>query len=333
MTLGTVIMRLSDKKNNAPIPYRDSKLTRLLQPALEGDSKVSIICNISPSSNAYDETLSTLKFAQRAKKIKQTIVKNDVTDSKALIVKYQNEIHLLQDRLREMEIRMSQEENKAVSAEVTERLSMLQEEKEVSDAKIESILQEKLQLQQDLDRLKSFIINADGLKPARPSYEIEEKNKHDGYLKTPFKRFSTVASRSGSGNFDLTPAKVEELKYEDRFEKQETMLTAGIENVISELYSDEPLKNISVLGPTPSLDECLRIIEEQAKTIEELKKSVKENRNLAEIIREQDDIIHKMEEEIEAKTDEIELIGDELKLCRNNLSKMQIAMKIKNFKK
>ena len=54
LTLGTVIMRLSDKKNNIPIPYRDSKLTRLLRSALEGKSKVMIICNISPAKEALE---------------------------------------------------------------------------------------------------------------------------------------------------------------------------------------------------------------------------------------------------------------------------------------
>lgn len=83
LTLGTVISKLSSKdKNGNPIdkdgkhlPYRDSKLTRLLQPALSGNSLISILCTIqigaqgtSATSHTHTvETLNTLKFASRAK--------------------------------------------------------------------------------------------------------------------------------------------------------------------------------------------------------------------------------------------------------------------------
>ena len=67
--LSNVINKLSENKNNY-IPYRDSKLTRLLSVALGGGSLVSIICNISPSANNFFQTVSTLRFANRAKNIK-----------------------------------------------------------------------------------------------------------------------------------------------------------------------------------------------------------------------------------------------------------------------
>merc|ERR1712228_1171542 len=52
------------------VPYRDSKLTRLLQDALGGNCKTTMICNISPSSNCWDDTMNTLKYADKAKNIK-----------------------------------------------------------------------------------------------------------------------------------------------------------------------------------------------------------------------------------------------------------------------
>ena len=67
--LSNVINKLSENKN-MHIPYRDSKLTRLLSVALGGGSLVTIICNISPSASNYFQTVSTLRFASRAKKIK-----------------------------------------------------------------------------------------------------------------------------------------------------------------------------------------------------------------------------------------------------------------------
>ncbi|KPV72139.1 uncharacterized protein RHOBADRAFT_18490 [Rhodotorula graminis WP1] len=80
LTLGTVIGKLTDhpssssssSSSSAPpqhIPYRDSKLTRLLQPALSGNSRVAVVCTVSPDPEQAQETLSTLKFARRAKMV------------------------------------------------------------------------------------------------------------------------------------------------------------------------------------------------------------------------------------------------------------------------
>jgi centromeric protein E len=67
LTLGTVIHKLA-LGHATHIPYRDSKLTRLLQTSLSGHgAKVAIICNITPAAAQSDETGNTLKFAMRAK--------------------------------------------------------------------------------------------------------------------------------------------------------------------------------------------------------------------------------------------------------------------------
>lgn len=62
-------LTLSRSSGPQHIPYRDSKLTRLLQPALSGNSRVAIICTISPDVEQATESLSTLKFAKRAKMV------------------------------------------------------------------------------------------------------------------------------------------------------------------------------------------------------------------------------------------------------------------------
>ncbi|OMO68507.1 hypothetical protein CCACVL1_19930 [Corchorus capsularis] len=78
-TLGLVIMNLVNMSNGKSlhVPYRDSKLTFLLQDSLGGNAKTIIIANISPSNCCSLETLSTLKFAQRAKFIKNNAVVNE----------------------------------------------------------------------------------------------------------------------------------------------------------------------------------------------------------------------------------------------------------------
>ena len=68
-TLGNVISALVEGKA-AHVPYRDSKLTRLLQDSLGGNTKTCMVANVGPADWNYDETLSTLRYANRAKNIK-----------------------------------------------------------------------------------------------------------------------------------------------------------------------------------------------------------------------------------------------------------------------
>ena len=75
--LGQVIMALTDEKTNH-IPYRDSKLTRILQDSLGGNSKTVLIVACSPSSYNANETISTLRFGTRAKSIENKVTVNQV---------------------------------------------------------------------------------------------------------------------------------------------------------------------------------------------------------------------------------------------------------------
>ncbi|KAK8237391.1 kinesin motor domain-containing protein [Phyllosticta capitalensis] len=120
LTLGTVIARLSESKGkegaerDKHLPYRDSKLTRLLQPALSGNSLVSILCTISIGSTGsaanvathINETLNTLKFASRAKnsivshaKKAEEAHSGGDAGSRALLDRYRHEIQELRKQL------------------------------------------------------------------------------------------------------------------------------------------------------------------------------------------------------------------------------------------
>src|SRR5205823_643489 len=67
--LGNVIAALTDPKGRTHIPYRDSKLTRLLEDSLGGNCKTTMFAMISPALEAFNESTSTLNFANRAKNI------------------------------------------------------------------------------------------------------------------------------------------------------------------------------------------------------------------------------------------------------------------------
>ena len=88
LVLGNVINTLADKalgkKKDVLPPYRDSALTRILQNALGGNSKTVMICALSPASINYEETLSTLRYADRAKKIQNKAVVNESEHDKVV---------------------------------------------------------------------------------------------------------------------------------------------------------------------------------------------------------------------------------------------------------
>ena len=97
--LGNVINSLVDisEGKSRHIHYRDSKLTFLLKDSLGGNSKTCLVANISPAFSALNETLSTLKFSQRAKQIKNSAVVNEnLSDQVAF---FKSEIKKLQEEL------------------------------------------------------------------------------------------------------------------------------------------------------------------------------------------------------------------------------------------
>ncbi|SCZ97980.1 BZ3500_MvSof-1268-A1-R1_Chr3-3g06498 [Microbotryum saponariae] len=100
LTLEKVIASLTDGSKIKPhVPYRDSKLTQILQPSLSGDARVAVIATMNPSPMAIEESKSTLRFAQRVKKVTLKAVVNEVMDDKALIHKYRSHIAHLEAQL------------------------------------------------------------------------------------------------------------------------------------------------------------------------------------------------------------------------------------------
>ena len=105
LTLGNCINALCDaisKGIKKPyIPYRDSKLTRLLKDSLGGNARTVMIANVSPSINTFDDTYNTLKYANRAKNIK-TVVTRNVLNAQYHISNYVNIINNLKNEISQL---------------------------------------------------------------------------------------------------------------------------------------------------------------------------------------------------------------------------------------
>ncbi|KAH8515877.1 hypothetical protein H0E87_004340 [Populus deltoides] len=142
LTLGTVISKLTDEKATH-VPYRDSKLTRLLQSSLSGHGRVSLICTVTPASSNSEETHNTLKFAHRSKQVEIKASQNKIMDEKSLIKKYQKEISCLKQELHQLKRGMM--ESPYMASSTQEDLVNLKLQLEAGQIKLQSRLEEEEQ--------------------------------------------------------------------------------------------------------------------------------------------------------------------------------------------
>ncbi|CDF38889.1 unnamed protein product [Chondrus crispus] len=125
LTLGTVINKLSsgEARSYAHIPFRDSKLTRLLQPALGGNARTAIVCAVTPAILHMEETLSTLKFASRAKKVTNQAKTNEFLDDRAKLRRAEKEIARLSAECQRLKAGRRPDASKGVRVSLTDELS------------------------------------------------------------------------------------------------------------------------------------------------------------------------------------------------------------------
>ncbi|PON73206.1 Kinesin-like protein [Parasponia andersonii] len=171
-----VISKLTDGKATH-IPYRDSKLTRLLQSSLSGHGRISLICTVTPASSNSEETHNTLKFAHRSKYVEIKASQNKIIDEKSLIKKYQREISSLKEELQQL--RRGMMENPNVAAFTQEDLVNLKLQLEAGQVKLKSRLEEeeeaKAALMGRIQRLTKLILVS--TKNAMPT-SISERPGH-----------------------------------------------------------------------------------------------------------------------------------------------------------
>merc|ERR1712037_1062583 len=133
LALGNVISALGDTARRVShVPYRDSKLTRLLQDSLGGNSRTLMIACVSPSDRDFMETLNTLKYANRARNIRNKVTVNQDKTSRTIMILRQ-EIANLQFEL------MKSKEN----SNLRTRIKAMQETIEVLTSKNAQLLADK----------------------------------------------------------------------------------------------------------------------------------------------------------------------------------------------
>ncbi|PKU83466.1 kinesin-like protein KIN-7L [Dendrobium catenatum] len=168
MILGNVINKLSENgKHRAHIPYRDSKLTRILQPALGGNAKTSIICTVAPEEVHIEETKGTLQFASRAKRITNCAQVNEVLTDAALLKRQKQEIEELRRKLQGQhsevleQVILKQRNDMHKSELEREKLAMELEEERKSRQALEHHMGEQ---QRRIDYLNELLASNDARK-------------------------------------------------------------------------------------------------------------------------------------------------------------------------
>lgn len=135
LSLSRVIHALSQPGQH--VSYRDSKLTRLLQPSLSGNAKMSIICCITAAERYLEETRSTLQFASRAKLVVTHAVVNEVLDEGAQIRKLTKELNALKEKQSSTTIdEVEHNKLEAEKKEMMDRLFDLENEKNVQKVRV-----------------------------------------------------------------------------------------------------------------------------------------------------------------------------------------------------
>ncbi|WBW72544.1 kinesin-8 family plus-end directed microtubule motor Klp6 [Schizosaccharomyces osmophilus] len=122
LALGNCINSLCDQRRRQHIPYRDSKLTRLLKFSLGGNCKTVMIVCVSPSSQHYDETHNTLKYGNRAKNIKTKVSRNTISVDRH-VSEYVRVIYELRQRVSFLQKRISEESNQFLSSKEARKIS------------------------------------------------------------------------------------------------------------------------------------------------------------------------------------------------------------------
>ncbi|CAH8383509.1 unnamed protein product [Eruca vesicaria subsp. sativa] len=222
LTLTTVIRKLSSGKRNDHIPYRNSKLTRILQNSLGGNSRTAIICTIGPALSHVEQTKKTLSFASSAKEVTNCAKVNMVVSEKLMLKHLQQKVAKLESELRSPEPSSSP----CLKSLLVERDMKIQEmETEMNELKRQrDIAQSQLELERKAKEQKGSSECEPFSQVARClSYPAEEEPTPSKSV--PKSRRTTRVKRKDNARQSLTSADRTALAQEIRlFEKNQKKL-------------------------------------------------------------------------------------------------------------
>ena len=172
LSLQRIITMLSGNKEMNHIPYRDSKLTRILENSLGGNSKVSMICTIAPELSNVEESFSTLRFATNAKKIRSEVKVNESLSKGQVLQHYKDKVDELQKEIEELKRRSSPQRTREPENDEKEKLK----HEEIASRITEKFEAEIQANQRQINQLTSLIIKSDAIKDSDEQKKIEDSS-------------------------------------------------------------------------------------------------------------------------------------------------------------
>ncbi|XP_028053915.1 kinesin-like protein NACK1 isoform X1 [Camellia sinensis] len=198
MTLTTVIRKLSVGKRSGHIPYRDSKLTRILQHSLGGNARTAIICTLSPAFSHIEQSRNTLYFATRAKEVTNNAQVNMVVSEKQLVKHLQKEVARLAAELRTPD--PSNEKDQKIQ-QMEMEIEELRRQRDIAQSQVDE-LRRKLEDEQPQDLnpvqspspvVKKCLSFSGALSPKLESKELDGGNKPRNTMGRQSMRQSSLA--------------------------------------------------------------------------------------------------------------------------------------------
>ena len=300
--LGSVINKLVSGKTQY-IPYRDSKLTMLLQDSLGGNTKTVMIANVGPADYNYDETLNTLWYASHAKKIKnKPRINEDPKD--ALLREYKEQIELMKKKLLAMgkgdlvmQISGKSTGNMIVNEEnqIRQVLENLEKEKEDFNNQQKEAIQ-KIKEQKNLaEEEKNQLIDK-----IQKKIEENQKNKDESKsLLTKYKEMKKKVLKGGE-----TEKKVKDQEREINKQREELEIKKREEERLKEDLEEKSKNNIQLK----------KRYESKQANIDDLNEKILQLRQQIEVKKnENKDLTERYNEENQNLRDNIKLIDIERK--------------------
>ena len=273
--LGNVINALTDTKgNNIHIPYRDSKLTRLLEDSLGGNCITTLITTISPSPNFINETLSSLVFAKRAKKIKNKPKINKDINHRSLISQYELQLRNLKDELnKKNELLLNNKLNVQLQNTIQEKNEIYKNLEEMS---------KKYYLERDAK--KNLELKISKLENEKSKINEKNENTENNNVKIP-------------ENLEDTP------EFKKFFEEKQEILIKEFENKLKQFEKDKNYSNNNNTSSTSrSAEEIERyknLLLKHREMMSELTKKVNEKDENITLLQEENDIYQKINDQLQ----------------------------------
>ncbi|CAG9331157.1 unnamed protein product [Blepharisma stoltei] len=348
--LGQVINALTDGKSSH-VPYRDSKLTRVLQDSLGGNSKTSLIITCSPSAYNEAETVSTLRFGIRAKSIKNKAKVNKeytVSELKLMLAKAKEEIHMKDKKIEMLEQKIGKPLNYEEMETKSNSKEDIKEESDVEISKVSALDDIVVELEDTRERLtkeveknmklNAFLIeNEKEISEIRGNYSFLLQRTNEAADKNAL---NEEIIREKDEQIELLMEEIEDLKnemknvYDKRFELEQSFCDKDIE--IIQLKSE--LDVLPINDENISKSALKEQLEEEMAKNKDLLMKINEFENLLQVkaSMESEIEVHKEKwngdkqeliDELQQKSEKIIKLEYDLDQSKENYKKLESSLK------